>query len=69
MLPINPVIGPIMPASLQFDVGENKVFGKDFNKVFLIDKNNCEEWSEQTKKSVASNLADKINKILITTNI
>ena len=51
------------------DVGENKVFGNDFNKVFLIDNNNCEEWSQQSKKSVASNLADKINKIFITTNI
>ena len=51
------------------DVGENKVFGKDFNKIFLIDKNNCEEWCQQSKKSVASNLADKINKIFTTTNI
>ena len=44
-------------------VGENKVFGKEFNKVFLIDKKNCEEWCEQSKNSIASNLADKINKI------
>ncbi len=50
------------------EVGENKVFGKDFNKVFLIDKHNCEEWCQQSKKSVASNLADKINKIFNTTN-
>ncbi len=51
------------------DVCENKVFGKNFNKVFLIDKNNCEEWCEQSKNSVASNLADKINKIFTATNI
>ena len=51
------------------DVGENKVFGKDFNKVFLIDENNCEEWSEQSKKSIAFNLANKINKIFTTNNI
>ena len=50
------------------EVGENKVFGKDFNKVFLIDKNNCEEWCQQSKKSVASNLADKIKQIFTTTN-
>ena len=50
-------------------VGQNKVFGKDFNKVFLVDKNGCEEWSEQSKNSVASNLADKINKIYISNNI
>ena len=51
------------------DVGENKVFGDDFNKVFIIDENNCEEWSEQSKKSVASNLADRINKIFINSYI
>ena len=51
------------------DVGGDEVFGKDFNKVFLIDKNNCEEWPHQSKKSVAYYLADKINKIFITTNI
>ena len=51
------------------DVGENKVFGKDFNKVFLIDKNSCEEWAEQSKKSIAFNLANKINKIFTTNNI
>ena len=48
------------------DVSKNKVFGEDTNKVFLIDKNNCEEWCEQSKNSVAFNLADKINKIFIT---
>ena len=51
------------------DVSKNKVFGEDSNKVFLIDKNNCEEWCEQSKNSVAFNLADKINKILTTANI
>ena len=51
------------------DVSENKVFGKDFNKVFLVDENNCEEWAEQTKKSIAFNLANKINKIFTTNNI
>ena len=51
------------------DVSENKVFGKDFNKVFLVDENNCEEWAEQSKKSIAFNLANKINKIFITNNI
>ena len=51
------------------DVGQDKVFGKDFNKVFLVDKNGCEEWTEQSKKSVASNLADKINEIYISTKI
>ncbi|MFL2819039.1 MAG: bifunctional phosphopantothenoylcysteine decarboxylase/phosphopantothenate--cysteine ligase CoaBC [Candidatus Puniceispirillales bacterium] len=51
------------------DVSENKVFGKDFNKVFLIDENNCEEWAEQSKKSIAFNLANKINKIFTSNNI
>ncbi len=51
------------------DVGENKVFGQDSNKVFFIDKNNCEEWAEQSKNAVASNLADKINKIFNTADI
>ena len=46
------------------DVSENKVFGKDINKVYVIDKNNCEEWIEQSKKSVAFKIADKINEIL-----
>ena len=47
------------------DVSNNKVFGGDFNKVCLIDKNNCEELEKQTKKSVAFHLADKINDLLI----
>ena len=51
------------------DVSENKVFGKDFNKVFLVDENNCEEWAQQSKKSIAFNLANKINKIFTTNNI
>ena len=51
------------------DVSENKVFGKDFNKVFLVDENNCEEWAEQSKKSIAFNLANKINKIFNSNNI
>jgi len=51
------------------DVGESKVFGKDFNKVFLIDKDNCEKLSHQSKKSVACKLADRINKIFVNTNI
>ncbi len=46
------------------DVSKDKVFGKNFNKVFVIDKNNCDEWVEQSKKSVAFNLADKIYEIL-----
>ena len=45
------------------DVSNDKVFGGDFNKVCLIDKNNCEEWEKQSKKSVAFNLANKINPI------
>ena len=47
------------------DVSDNKVFGKDINKVYVIDKNNCEEWIEQSKKSVAFKISDKINKILL----
>ena len=47
------------------DVSENKVFGKDINKVYVIDKNNCEEWIEQSKKSVAFKISDKINEILL----
>ena len=46
------------------DVSQNKVFGKDTNKVYVLTNNNCEEWSEQSKKSVASNLANKINEML-----
>ena len=45
------------------DVSKNKVFGKDTNKVYVLTNNNCEEWSEQSKKSVASNLANKINEM------
>ena len=47
------------------DVSNNKVFGKDFNKVTLIEKNNYEEWEKQSKKSVAYHLANKINDLLI----
>mgnify|MGYP001457510036 FL=1 len=46
------------------DVGKGKVFGKDYNKVYLIDKNDCEEWTQQSKKSIAFNLSNKISKIL-----
>ena len=46
------------------DVGKGKVFGKDYNKVYLIDKNNCEEWPQQSKKSIAFNLSNKISNIL-----
>ena len=45
------------------DVSQNKVFGKDTNKVYVLTNNNCEEWNEQSKKSVASNLANKINEM------
>ena len=47
------------------DVSNNKVFGEDFNKVSLIEKNNYEEWEIQSKKSVAYHLANKINDLLI----
>ena len=50
------------------DVSNNKVFGEDFNKVSLIEKNNYEEWKKQTKKSVAYHLANKINDLLINYN-
>ena len=50
------------------DVSDNKVFGEDFNKVCLIEKNNCEEWKKQTKKSVAVHLANKINDLLTNFN-
>ena len=46
------------------DVGKGKVFGKDYNKVYLIDKNDCEEWTQQSKNSIAFNLSNKISKIL-----
>ena len=48
---------------LDNDVSQNKVFGKDTNKVYVLTNNNCEEWNEQSKKSVASNLANKINEM------
>ena len=35
-----------------------------YNKVFLIDKDNCEEWNSQDKKIIAFKLADKINNLL-----
>ncbi len=50
------------------DVSNNRVFGKDFNKVCLIDKNNCEQLEKQTKKSVAFHIADKINDLLTNFN-
>ncbi len=50
------------------DVSNDKVFGGDFNKVCLIDKNNCEEWEKQSKNSVAFNLANKINDLLTNFN-
>ena len=50
------------------DVSNNKVFGEDFNKVCLVEKNNCEEWKKQSKKSVAYHLANKINDLLINYN-
>ena len=46
------------------DVSKDKVFGKNTNKVFLIDQNSCEEWAEQDKNAIAFKLADKINNIL-----
>ena len=51
------------------DVSNSKVFGEDFNKVCLIDKNNCEEWEKQSKKDVAFNLAEKINSLLNNYNL
>jgi phosphopantothenoylcysteine decarboxylase/phosphopantothenate--cysteine ligase len=50
------------------DVSNNKVFGEDFNKVSIIEKNNYEEWEKQSKKSVAYHLANKINNLLINYN-
>ena len=47
------------------DVSDNKVFGKNINKVYLISKDTCEEWSEQSKISVASNLANRIHEMLL----
>ena len=46
------------------DVSSNKVFGKDTNKVYVIDKKDCEEWPEQNKNSVAFKIADRICDIL-----
>ena len=50
------------------DVSHNKVFGEDFNKVCIVEKNNYEEWEKQTKKSVAFHLANKINDLLTNSN-
>ena len=49
------------------DVSENKVFGKDTNKVYVISADSCDEWCEKSKILVASNLADKINQMLSNT--
>ena len=46
------------------DVSNDKDIGKNNNKVFVIDKNNCEEWDEQDKSAIAFKLADKIDNIL-----
>ena len=46
------------------DVSDEKVFGEDYNKVCLIEKNNFEDWETQSKKSVAFNLVNKINDLL-----
>ena len=51
------------------DVSDGKVFGDDFNKIFLIDKNHCEEWNKQSKKSIAFKLANKINNLLTDFNL
>ena len=50
------------------DVSNNKVFGEDSNKVFLIYQNNYEQWEKQSKKSVANHLANRINDLLINYN-
>ncbi len=50
------------------DVSNDKVFGEDYNKVYFIEQNNCEELKTQSKKSVAFNLANKINSLLINYN-
>ena len=50
------------------DVSNNKVFGEDFNKVCLIDKNNYEQLEKQSKKSVAYHLANKIYDLLTNYN-
>ena len=49
------------------DVSENKVFGKDTNKVYVLSTDSCDEWCEQSKILVASNLVDKINQMLCKT--
>jgi len=49
------------------DVSENKVFGKDTNKVYVLSADSCDEWCEQSKILVASNLVDKINQMLCKT--
>ena len=49
------------------DVSQNKVFGKDTNKVYVLSADSCDEWCEQSKILVASNLADKINQMLSNT--
>ena len=49
------------------DVSENKVFGKDTNKVYVLSADSCDEWCEKSKILVASNLADKINQMLSNT--
>ena len=46
------------------DVSNTRVFGHDTNKVYVIDKKECEEWPEQNKKSVAFKIADRICDIL-----
>ena len=50
------------------DVSNGKVFGADYNKVCLIEKNNFEQWETQSKKSVAFNLVNKINDLLTNYN-
>ena len=50
------------------DVSNGKVFGADYNKVCLIEKNNFEQWETQSKKSVAFNLVNKINDLLANYN-
>ena len=44
------------------------MFGADYNKVCLIEKNNFEQWKTQSKKSVAFNLVNKINDLLANYN-
>jgi len=49
------------------DVSENKVFGKDTNKVYVLSAKSCDEWCEQSKTLVASKLVDRINQMLFNT--